>query len=222
MAHLEIACFSIESAIIAQQNGADRIELCRDFKLGGTTPTTYMVWEARKEVRVDMYIMIRPRGGNFTYSKSDFDYMKACINLFKLQTIDGFVFGILNKDKTINIKQNAELVQLAQPYPCTFHRAFDEAPDAMEALEQIIDCGFTTILTSGQAQNVTEGMNRLAELVTAASNRIVIMPGGGLRSSNIDDIQQATKAEFFHSSAITDGSETPNPYEILALKAKLK
>ncbi len=222
MTQLEIACFNLESAIIAQENGADRVELCDGIEVGGTTPDFETVKQAREKLTVDLYVMIRPRGGNFTYSKSDFDYMKACINLFKLQTIDGFVFGILNKDKTINIKQNAELVQLAQPYPCTFHRAFDEAPDAMEALEQIIDCGFTTILTSGQAQNVTEGMNRLAELVTAASNRIVIMPGGGLRSSNIDDIQQATKAEFFHSSAITDGSETPNPYEILALKAKLK
>ena len=113
-------------------------------------------------------------------------------------------------------------MDLAKPFPCTFHRAFDEVSDGFKALEEIIVCGFQTILTSGQAQNVVDGVHQLEKLVKKANNRIVIMPGGGLRSSNIGFIQQETKANWFHSSAITDGKETANPNEIKALKSNLK
>lgn len=219
---LEIACFNLESAIIAQQNGADRVELCDGFKVGGTTPDLETVKQARKNLTIDLYAMIRPRGGNFIYTEEEFKQMQLDILAFKDLKVDGFVFGILEEDNSINLEKNKTLVNLAKPFPCTFHRAFDEVMDAFEALEQTIDCGFTTILTSGQVQNVTEGMDFLAELVKVANNRITIMPGGGLRSNNIENLQQNTKAIFYHSSAITNGSETPNPKEILALKAKLR
>lgn len=222
MVQLEIACFNVASALIAQQNGADRVELCDGLEVGGTTPSLEMVTKAIAFLTIDLYVMIRPRGGNFVYTDEEFEQMKTEIQEFKKVNVNGFVFGILNEDKTINITQNKQLVDLAQPFSCTFHRAFDEVSDAFKSLEEIIDCGFTTILTSGQAQNVTDGANRLAELVTKANNRIVIMPGGGLRSSNIGFIQQGTKANWFHSSSITEGNGVANSNEIMALKSNLK
>lgn len=222
MAQLEIACFNLGSALIAQENGVDRVELCDGFNVGGTTPSLEMVIKATTFLTIDLYLMIRPRGGNFVYTGGEFDQMKKEIQEFKKLNVNGFVFGILNENKTINVAQNNELVELAKPFPCTFHRAFDEVEDVFQSLEEIIDCGFQAILTSGQKLNVTEGANQLAALVEKANNRITIMPGGGLRSSNIGLIQQETKANWFHSSAITDGKETANPNEIIALKSNLK
>lgn len=222
MAQLEIACFNLNSAIIAQENGADRVELCTGFEVGGTTPSTEDIIEARKLLSIDLYVMIRPRGGNFVYSDEEFMKMKLNILQMKSYGINGFVFGILNEDNVVNIAQNKELVGLAKPFPCTFHRAFDEVSDVFQSLEDIIECGFTTVLTSGQTQNVTAGIDNLTELVKKTNNRITIMPGGGLRSSNIGLVQQKTKATFYHSSAITDGSPTANTNEITALKNNLK
>ncbi|WP_396195762.1 copper homeostasis protein CutC [Flavobacterium sp.] len=219
---LEIACFNLDSALIAQENGADRVELCAGIEVGGTTPDSEMVRQARENLTIDLYVMIRPRGGHFVYSEEEFQQMQSDISDLKELKVDGFVFGILKEDNTINLAQNKTLIDLAKPLPCSFHRAFDEVQSPFQALEQVIDCGFKTILTSGQAQNVTEGMNRLAELVSKTNNRITIMPGGGLRSSNIEIIQQNTKAVFYHSSAITDGSETASATEVQALKSKLQ
>ena len=221
-AKLEIACFNLESALIAQENGADRVELCAGIEVGGTTPNFEIVKQAREKLSIDLYVMIRPRGGNFVYSDEEFQLMQADIVALKQLNVDGFVFGILKEDQTINYEQNKVLIDLAKPLPCTFHRAFDEVINPFQALEQLIDCGFKTILTSGQAQNVMEGINRLTELVTKANNRITIMPGGGLRSTNIETMQQNTKAIFYHSSAIADGSEMASATEVQALKTKLQ
>ena len=222
MVQLEIACFNLESALIAQENGADRVELCAGIEVGGTTPNFEIVKQARENLTVDLYVMIRPRGGNFVYTEDEFNQMQFDISVLKELKVDGFVFGILKEDKTINGEQNKILVDLAKPFPCTFHRAFDEVQNPFQALEQLMDCGFKTILTSGQAQNVTEGIARLTELVSKANNRITIMPGGGLRSTNIEVIQQNAKAVFYHSSAITDGSEIASATEVQALKSKLQ
>jgi copper homeostasis protein len=219
---LEIACFNLNSALIAQENGADRIELCNGFEVGGTTPDFEITKKVRELIDINLNVMIRPRGGNFAYSEAEFNQMKSEILALKKVQVNGFVFGILNKDNSINTAQNTELVALAKPFPCTFHRAFDEVLDVFQSLEEIINCGFTTVLTSGQAQNVVVGINQLVALIEKANNRIIIMPGGGLRSSNIEFIQQETKANWFHSSAITDGKETANAIEVTALKSKLK
>lgn len=221
MNQLEIACFNSDSVRIAQESGADRIELCANMKVGGTTPDFELTKQARELLTIDLNVMIRPRGGNFVYSDVEFEQMKNEILQFKEIGVNGFVFGILNENHSINKVKNTELVNLAKPLPCTFHRAFDEVHDAFQSLEDVIDCGFQTILTSGQKPNVIEGVNRLAELVSKANNRITIMPGGGLRSNNIEFIQEKTKATFYHSSAITDGSETANPKEVQQLKNKL-
>ena len=221
-AKLEIACFNLNSALIAQQNGADRVELCDGFAVGGTTPSVAITRQARSALTINLFVMIRPRGGNFVYSKEEFEQMKIAIQELKKEKVDGFVFGILKEDKTINIEQNSELIALAKPLPCTFHRAFDEVSEAFQALEEIIECGFQTILTSGQMPNVETGVDRLATLVEKANNRITIMPGGGLRSSNCRVIQQIAKANYFHSSAITEGNQMANPDEIIALQSNLK
>lgn len=221
-AQLEIACFNLSAALIAQKNGADRIEFCDGILVGGITPDFTSTELAITSVTIDMYVMIRPRGGDFRYTDAEFDQMKFDVMAFKRIGVQGFVFGILDENHTIDVVRNKELVELAYPLPCTFHRAFDEVSDAFQALEEVIDCGFQTILTSGQTPNVLLGKQRLAELVRKADNRITIMPGGGLRSSNIQEIQEATHAVFFHSSAITSKGEVPNPFEIQELKAKLQ
>jgi copper homeostasis protein len=222
MNKLEIACFNLQSAVIAQENGADRVELCASIEVGGTTPDLEITKKVRELINIDLNVMIRPRGGNFVYSDVEFEQMKLEIIEFKKLNVNGFVFGILNEDNSINTIQNTELVNLAKPFPCTFHRAFDEVSDVFQSLEEIIECGFQTILTSGQMPNVVEGVNRLAKLVLKSNNRIMIMPGGGLRATNLDFIQEKTKATFYHSSAITNGTETASSDEITALKSILK
>lgn len=219
---IEIACFNLESALIAQKAGADRVELCADMSVGGTTPTIEMIQRARKNLSIDLYVMIRPRGGNFAYSEAEFEQMKSEIETIKRLGVNGFVFGILKEDNTINIEQNKALVELAKPLLCTFHRAFDEVLDYKQALEDVISCGFSTILTSGTFPNVMEGKEVLKQLVIQANNRIEIMPGGGLRSTNISELKKMVNANWYHSSAITDGSEIANPEEIIQLKKKLQ
>ena len=222
MKKIEIACFNLESALIAQKYGADRIELCADMLVGGTTPTIETIQQARKNLSIDLYVMIRPRGGNFVYSETEFEQMKSEIETIKKLGVNGFVFGILKEDKTINLEQNKVLVELTKPFPCTFHRAFDAVSNYEKALEDVISCGFSTILTSGTFPNVMEGKEVLKQLVIQANNRIEIMPGGGLRSTNISELNETVKANWYHSSAITDGSETANSEEIIQLKKKLQ
>ena len=222
MKKIEIACFNLESALIAQKAGADRVELCADMLVGGTTPIIETIQQARKHLTIDLYVMIRPRGGNFVCSEAEFEQMKLEIETIKKLGVNGFVFGILNKDKTINIEQNKALLELAKPFPCTFHRAFDEVLNVDKALEDVISCKFSTILTSGTFPNVMEGKEVLKQLVIQANNRIEIMPGGGLRSTNISEINEMVDANWYHSSAITDGSEIASPEEIVQLKKKLQ
>jgi copper homeostasis protein len=222
MKKFEIACFNLESAILAQKAGVDRVELCATISVGGTTPIIEMIQQAREHLTIDLYIMIRPRGGNFCYSDSEFNQMKSEIETIKKLGVNGFVFGILNEDDTINIEQNKTLVAEAYPFPCTFHRAFDAVSNYEQALEAVISCGFSTILTSGTFPNVMEGKEVLKKLVIHAKNRIEIMPGGGLRSTNISELNQIVNANWYHSSAITDGTEIANPEEIVQLKNKLK
>lgn len=222
MKQIEIACFNLESATLAQKAGADRVELCANISVGGTTPSIEIIQQARKNLTIDLYVMIRPRGGDFVYSEAELEQMKSDIENIKKLDVNGFVFGILNEDKTINIEQNKALVELAKPFPCSYHRAFDAVSNYEQAFEDVIACGFSTLLTSGTFSNVMEGKEVLKKLVKQAKNRIEIMPGGGLRSSNISELNKIVNANWYHSSAITDGTEITNPEEIVQLKNKLK
>jgi copper homeostasis protein len=216
---LEIACFNAESAVIAQINGADRVELCANMLEGGTTPDFEIAKKVRNKLSIKMNVMIRPRGGNFVYTDAEFEQMKAEIEKFKDVNVDGFVFGILNTDNSFNLERNKELVALARPVPCTFHRAFDVISNVYESLESLIDCGFQTVLTSGQGENIMAGIEVLQALVEKANGRIVVMPGGGLRSTNIGILDQKVKASFYHSSAITDSGEIANGDEVKSIKS---
>jgi copper homeostasis protein len=219
---LEIACFNAESAVIAQINGADRVELCANMLEGGTTPDFEIAKKVRNKLSIKMNVMIRPRGGNFVYTDAEFEQMKAEIEKFKDVNVDGFVFGILNTDNSFNLERNKELVALARPVPCTFHRAFDVISNVYESLESLIDCGFQTVLTSGQGENIMAGIEVLQALVEKANGRIVVMPGGGLRSTNIGILDQKVKASFYHSSAITDSGEIANGDEVKSIKSYLR
>lgn len=221
MAKIEIASFNTQSARIAQEGGADRVELCAGMEVGGTTPLIADIVDVRKLLHIDMNVMIRVRSGDFVYTDEEFELMKGDVLRIKKLGVDGFVFGILNSDDAINVNQNRELVALAAPLPCTFHRAFDEVADMDTALEDVISCGFKTILTSGGEANVMLGLDKLKRLTAAAGERIVIMPGGGLRSTNVDKVLRETAAIYFHSSAITNGGDTAVKEEVQALKREV-
>ena len=198
---LETIAFNIESCRLAQAAGAHRIELCDNPGEGGTTPSYGFIKAARKVLTIDVFPIIRPRGGDFLYSDDEFEIMKTDIMVCKELGCDGVVFGILKNDAIIDVERCKELVQLAYPMEATFHRAFDRVTHQTEALEQIINCGFTRILTSGGYPSALEGFEQIAALIKQADNRIFIMPGSNLRSENIVEIAEKTSAVEFHTSA---------------------
>ena len=219
MRKLEIACFNLESALVVAKSNADRIEFCADAHLGGTTPKVEDIKTLIQNVNQKLMIMIRPRGGDFCYSEDEYEQMKNSILEIKDINVDGFVFGILDENQNIDIKRNLELVELAKPLTCAFHRAFDRTPNLEVSLEQVIDIGFKTILTSGMTANVNDGKLNLKKLVALSNHRIEIMPGGGLRSSNIQEIAEVSHAQYFHSSALIDNSGISDLEEINRLKS---
>ena len=218
---LEIACFNEESALLASHSGADRIELCMEYASGGLTPFKDLFVRVSKVVSIPVFVMIRPVSGAFHYSEGEFTEMKQDISEFKALNAGGFVFGILNHGQDVDMNRNSELVSLAFPLPCTFHRAFDRIADQENALEQIIACGFRTVLTSGHAANARQGADRIRSLVGRAAGRITIMPGGGIRSDNVRKIMKLTGASWYHSSALTGESDTADAAEIRNLKKEI-
>lgn len=214
---LEIACFHLESCLIAQQTGANRIELCENYSVGGITPSEKLIIEVRKQIRIDLFVMIRPREGNFVYSDSEFELMKKQIVFCKEKNCNGVVFGILTKENKIDVVRCKELVELAKPMSSTFHRAFDEIENSESALEEIIECDFLRILSSGKQKTAIEGSVLLSQLIKKSKGRIIIMPGGGIRSSNISEIIKTTGGAEFHSAAITNTGEIADEVEIKKL-----
>ena len=198
---LEVIGFNLESCIIAQQAGASRIELCDNAAEGGTTPSYGFIKAAREKLQIDLYPMIRPRGGDFLYSEEEFEMMCEDVKVCKSLLCDGIVIGMLNADGTIDKKRCSKLVELAYPMGVTFHRAFDRTRDAFEALGTLIDIGCERVLTSGLKPNVMEGKLLLKGLVEKAEERIIIMPGAGVRSSIIKELATVTGTKEFHSSA---------------------
>ena len=198
---LEIIAFNIESCTIAQASGATRIELCDNPGDGGTTPSYGFIKAAREKLHIELYCMIRPRGGDFFYSDDEFEIMKTDVLQCKQLGCDGVVIGLLNKDATVDLTRSKKLVELAYPMGVTFQRAFDRVSDPFKALEDIIATGCERILTSGLVPSCLDGAPLIAKLVQQADERIVIMPGSGLRSGNVIDVAKITGATEFHTSA---------------------
>lgn len=200
---LEVIGFTIESCLIAQAAGAHRIELCDNPSEGGTTASYGFIKTARENLSIELYPIIRPRGGDFLYSEIEFKVMKADVEVCKNLGCDGVVIGMLNADGTVDKKRCKELIDIAYPMKVTFHRAFDRTNDPFQAMEEIISIGCERILTSGQKNLATDGEELLNKLVKQANNRIIIMPGSGVKSDNIETLVKKTKATEFHTSART-------------------
>lgn len=200
---LEICCFNLDSAIIAADAGADRIELCADPVSGGTTPGIGLIKAVRKKTSLELYPIIRIRGGDFLFSEEEFEVMLQDVDACKSAGCDGVVFGMLLPDGRVDKDHSALLLEKAYPMGVCFHRAFDWTNNPFEALEDIISLGFERVLTSGQQPTAIIGASLIRDLVKQSEGRIQVMPGSGVRAANITDLKNETGASQFHSSART-------------------
>ncbi len=198
---LEICAGSLRSALAAQEGGADRVELCDNLSEGGTTPSYGLIKTCRSLLKIPVFPIIRPRGGNFVYSNAEFDVMKQDIRCCLELGCEGVVFGILRSDGSIDTERCSELVSISGNMQLTFHRAFDRCIDRDKGLEDLIIMGFHRVLTSGGKDYAEEAIPELERLVRQSKNRISIMPGSGITSQNLLKILRKTGAFEFHSSA---------------------
>jgi copper homeostasis protein len=217
---LEIACFNLESCLIAETAGADRIELCENYEAGGVTPSDDLVLEVLKKINIPVNIMVRPRSGNFVYSKNEIEVMKRSISFCKAHNIPEIVFGILTEGNKINAEACKEILETAKPMSAAFHRAVDSCENLNETLDTIIELGFKRVLTSGSHISAIAGKKVISSLQKKYGDKIIIMPGGGIRSSNISELRKITSCNEFHSSALTE-TNVADKNEVMALKAKL-
>jgi copper homeostasis protein len=197
---IEIATADFITTQAAVTGGADRIELCAALTEGGTTPSFGMIRKCREAFPVQLFPIIRPRGGDFLYTEEEFEVMKADVQLSKEFGCDGVVIGLLDREGNIHVERTAALIELAYPLDVTFHRAFDRCKDPFAALEQLIEIGCQRILTSGQQPAAPQGIDLITQLVKLADSRIIIMPGSGIRKDNIKAIAEKTGATELHSS----------------------
>jgi copper homeostasis protein len=198
---LEIIGFDINGCIAAAAAGAHRIEICANPLEGGTTPSYGLIKEATNKISVPINIMIRPRGGNFVYNDEEFKVILSEIKVVKVFGCSGIVCGILKPNGSVDKERMKKVVAAAHPLPVTFHRAFDRANNLSTALEDVIDTGCKTLLTSGGKNFCFEALPTIKTLVEQANNRITIMPGSGITSKNIIDIVNQTGAAEYHASA---------------------
>ena len=197
---LECCVDSVESAINAKSGGASRIELCSNLIIGGTTPDLALVREIRRHTDIRIHALIRPRFGDFFYSKYEMEIMKNQIRSLKEAGVEGVVIGVLDEEGNLNKDAMKELIAEAEGLSITLHRAFDMCRDPYQALEDAIELGIHTILTSGQKQSAWEGRDLLADLIEKANGRIDIMAGAGINASAIERLAPITKGTSYHMS----------------------
>ncbi|GAB3963155.1 copper homeostasis protein CutC [Spirosoma harenae] len=228
MSTIEVCAYSLASCLTAQQAGANRIELCAGMAEGGITPSAGLIQLARQHVQIDLYVMIRPRGGDFLYTESELAVMRVDIQMAKTAGAAGVVLGVLQADGTVDEVRTKELVDLASPLPVTFHRAFDMTRDPLEALEAVIRTGAVRILTSGQRQTVTDGLPILRQLTEQAAGRIEIMAGAGVNAQNAQSLldagvnalhlsgsQREDSYMVYRQPSVSMASSTPGEYEYI-------
>jgi copper homeostasis protein len=201
---VEICVDSVESAIASASGGAERVELCSALSEGGITPSSGLIREVRAAVPIQLFVIIRPRGGNFVYSDSELEVMRKDILTVKALGVDGVVLGVLTSDDEIDQQHTRELIQLARPLQVTFHRAFDVCRDMDRALEGVIASGADRILTSGGKTDAVSGMSTIGTLQQKAGQRIRIMAGGGVRAFNVRTIALRTGVREVHTSLNAD------------------
>ena len=198
---VEICVESVECAIAAERGGAHRIELCSSLAVGGVTPGPELMRQVRDSVSLPVHVMIRPRAGSFCYSSFEFEVMQEQMQKAKEFGMDGIVLGLLAPDASVDVERTQKLVAFADPLPVTFHRAFDDAADLPEALEDVVRTGAKRILTSGGGRDgVSKALSTLASLIERAGERIAIMPGGGVNERNVGRIIRQTHAREIHAS----------------------
>lgn len=199
---IEICANSAQSCVEAEAGGAKRVELCAGIPEGGTTPSYGEIRMAQRLTsKIDINVIIRPRGGDFLYTEAEIGSMLLDIELCKQLGVHGVVFGCLTKEGDIDVPLMRRLIETAAPLSVTCHRAFDVCRDPFRAMEKLIDLGCDRILTSGQQSDAVKGIPMIKQLVERADDRIIIMPGCGVREENIALIEQETGAKEFHTSA---------------------
>jgi copper homeostasis protein len=218
---LEVAVFNVQSALMAAQAGANRLELCENPADGGTSPSYGTLLTIKKQVHIPVFPIIRPRGGDFLYTAAEAQTMLADVLLCKKMGFEGVVSGALQKNGSINLPLTQQLIEAAYPMEFTFHRAFDRCRDPFEALEQLMAIGCTRILTSGQVPNAWDGRDLIKALQEKANQQLVILPGSGVRSNNIADIVQYTQVTEIHSSARKLAASTME-FNVLGMQEKLQ
>ena len=204
---LEICLESVDSVIASDRGGAQRVELCANLLEGGTTPSAGTIRAARESAKIAINVMIRPRGGDFLYTDAEFASMQHDICMAKDLGADGIVLGLLRPDGTVDVERTRQLVELAKPLPVTFHRAIDVSRDLLEALEDVISTGAACVLTSGGQPSVVDGAAMVARMIEAAKERIIVMPGCGIRPDNVLSILETTGAHEVH---VALAEETPS------------
>lgn len=197
---LEICVDSLPSALIAQEAGADRIELCAGLDVGGLTPDQALFALARKKLNIPIHVLIRPRSGNFVYDVLDLELMIESIHAFKSQGADGLVLGALTNRDEVDAPMMHQLLKVARPLPVTFHRAFDQLASPLEALPFLIDEGVRRVLTSGQQTKAVDGISLLQQVSEDVAGKLIILPGGGISSKNVESLLAAGMSEI-HASA---------------------
>lgn len=210
---LECCANSVQSAINGQAGGAERIELCANLELGGTTPSAAAICMAREVLEIDLFVLIRPRAANFCYSELEMEEILQDIEFCKQVGCEGIVIGALTEEGNIDVKKTKKMVEAARPMKVTFHRAFDQVNDPLKALQKVIDCGCDRLLTSGTKETVKEGLETLKSLVKNGNDKITILPGGGLDSVSALQLYSLGLREF-HLSATNKKQSPPRVTQI--------
>jgi copper homeostasis protein len=220
----ELCADSLEAARAAQAGGADRMELCEDLAISGVTPSAALLRSVLDAVSIPVHVLIRPRGGDFVYSDAEVARMRRQIEEAKAAGASGVAVGILLPDGRVDVGRTRELAELARPMHVTFHRAFDETGCALEeALEDMIDSGADTLLTSGRAPNVHVGAEQIGHLQALAGDRLEVMAGGGLKLANLAEVVRRSGVTCLHGSlSRMRGAGAGNPLSLSELQATLE
>lgn len=218
----ELCAENLESALAAEEGGADRIELCADLALAGITPPAEMMAEALRILEIPIHVLIRPRAGDFVFSSKEFDCMRRQIEAAKRAGATGIATGILLSSGRVDTERTRALIDLARPMDVTFHRAFDETADLTQALEDVIETGADSLLTSGGAEDVLSGAGTIRELAEQAAGRIPLIAGGGLRLENLAQVVRLSGVFCLHGSLSRRNGKIAAPAQVADVREAVR